>query len=287
MGQPYHEARPPGSTSAGGAAPFSPVTDERRRPGSRAPEAWIAGTPACILIDMARLPALFLCAPLCLLPSCGHQDEVINGVRLPDIEFARFLLSVLHTHMHLEPGNTWVYEAVTPAGTERTTVVVLDEERAFQGVPNATTVQSSVMIGDVLVRDGKDWYAQDNTGAVWHLGKDTCEYEAGECASTDGSWEWSGEDARPGIVLPAGPTVGAEPVYQVYYKGMIEDVGEVIAVGESLTVPAGTFNDCVTILETSKLDPAVQRKKHYCPIVGVALVEDGDVRIELMDFDGV
>jgi hypothetical protein len=235
---------------------------------------------------MARLNILLLSAPLVLLSSCGHSDERIDGVVLPDVEFARFLMGVKHTHLHLVAGNTWVYEAVTAAGTERTTVEVLVDERAFPEV-NAVTVQSSVTLGDELVRDSTDWYAQDNTGDVWQFGKDTCRYEGGECASTEGSWEWTGGDARPGIVLPGNPEAGGEPYYQVYYKGEVEDVGEVIAVGESVTVPGGSFEDCVKIRQTSKLDPAREQMKYYCPIVGVALIEEGDVRIELMDFGGV
>lgn len=235
---------------------------------------------------MARSTSLLLFAPLLLLPSCGHRDEVIDGVVLPDVEFARFLLGVKHTHMHLVAGNTWVYEAVTPAGTERTTVEVLVEEREFPEV-DATTVQSSVMLGDTLVRESTEWYAQSNTGAVWQFGRDTCRHEAGECVDTEGSWEWTGGDARPGIVLPANPDPGGEPYYQVYYKGEVEDVGEVVAVGESVTVPAGSYKDCVKIRQTSKLDPGVELFKWYCPIVGVALVEDGGVRIELTSFQGV
>jgi hypothetical protein len=235
---------------------------------------------------MARLNVLMLSAPLLLLPSCGHQDEVIDGVVLPDVEFARFLMGVKHTHMHLVEGNTWVYEAVTAAGTERTTASVLVEERAFPEV-DAVTVQTSVTLGDQLVRDSTDWYAQDNTGGVWQFGKATCRYEGGECVSTEGSWEWTGGDARPGIVLPGDPEPGGEQYYQVFYKGEVEDVGEVVAVGEPVTVPAGSFTDCVKIRQTSKLDPGLEQMKYYCPIVGVALIEDGGVRIELISFQGV
>ncbi|WP_437852219.1 hypothetical protein [Sorangium sp. So ce363] len=53
---------------------------------------------------MARPTILLLSAPLLLLSSCGHSDEVIDGVVLPDVEFAGFLLGVKHTHLHLVPG---------------------------------------------------------------------------------------------------------------------------------------------------------------------------------------
>lgn len=231
------------------------------------------------------LPSL-LAAPLVLLSGCGHRDERIDGVVLPDVEFARFAMGVRHSHLHLEPGNTWVYEAVTDAGTERTGVEVLVEERAFPEV-DAVTVRSDTTLGGEPIRGSTGWYAQDSTGDVWQFGKEACQHENGQCTITEGSWEWTGGDARPGIVLPASPEPGGEPYYEVYYEDHVEDVAEVLALGESVTVPAGSFEDCVKIRQTSKLDPGLERVKYWCPVVGVALVEDGDVRMELMDFDGI
>jgi len=234
------------------------------------------------------LALLSLLPALALLTACGggHKDEEIDGVVVPDIEFARFALGVKHVNMHLVPGNNWDYESTTAAGLERTRVEVLLDERTFPEVA-ATTVETSVMLADVPLRDSTDWFAEDNTGAVWQFGKDACDYQNGECVSNAGSWEWSGGDARPGIVLPANPEVGKTPHYQVYWKDHVEDVGEVIAVGESVSVPGGDFKNCVKIRQTSNLDSTIEQIKYYCPIVGLTLIEDGDVRVELMHFGGV
>jgi hypothetical protein len=58
------------------------------------------------------------------------------------------------------------------------------------------------------------------------------------------------------------------------------DRAEHVAMGLTVTVPAGTFVDCVQVFETTTLEPNSKGTKIYCP--GVGLVNDGEV--ELVDF---
>jgi hypothetical protein len=128
-----------------------------------------------------------------------------------------------------------------------------------------------------------DWYAQDSDGNVWYLGEDTCEYEDGACVSTEGSWEWGRDGALPGVAMWADPKVDGQPYYQEFYPGEAEDVGEVVEVGLSVTVPAGTFDDCVKTHDTSTLDATLDEQKTFCRGVGNVLVEEGDVTEELVE----
>lgn len=237
-----------------------------------------------------RRGVLFVAAPFCFfLAGCGDpKDEVIDGVTLPDIEKAGFSLQVTHTHMHMVTGNTWEYDAVTPAGTEHTTVEIPADRRAFSK-PNveATAVVRAVTLGGAKVRESTTWLGMDSTGSVWQFGKDECVYEGATCTATADSWEWAHGDARPGIVLPGGPDSDPGPYYEVYYKDHVEDVAEVLSVGEAVTVPGGSFGDCVKMQHTSKLDASVNRVIYYCPIVGIALIEEDGVKTELTHFGGV
>jgi len=58
------------------------------------------------------------------------------------------------------------------------------------------------------------------------------------------------------------------------------------ALGETVTVPYGTFTDCLKTRDYTPLEPGVDEYKYYCPEVrGVVLevvVEDGE-RVELVD----
>jgi hypothetical protein len=55
---------------------------------------------------------------------------------------------------------------------------------------------------------------------------------------------------------------------QEYYAGEAEDMGEVIATGGSVDVPAGSFDEVVTTRDWTPLEPEVVEEKDYAPGVG-------------------
>ncbi len=52
-----------------------------------------------------------------------------------------------------------------------------------------------------------DWYAQDDTGAVWFFGEDVTRYEDGVLLDHEGSW-LAGRDGPPAMIMPADPQLG-------------------------------------------------------------------------------
>ncbi len=60
-----------------------------------------------------------------------------------------------------------------------------------------------------------------------------------------------------------------------------------LGLGETVTVPAGTFTDCIRIEDTTPLEPDVEEYKFFCPDVGVVLEVDleDDVRFELQSIE--
>jgi hypothetical protein len=193
--------------------------------------------------------------------------------------------SVTNTYFPLLPGTTWQYKEQTASGGETITVEVLNEKRMVSGV-SATVVRDRVFKNGQLIEDTFDWYAQDSEGNVWYVGEATKEYKNGVVVSTEGSWEWGVDGALPGIQMWANPAakIGAE-YRQEYYKGQAEDWGKVISVGQTITVPFGSANNCITIEEWAGLEPnSAHETKSYCPQVG--LVSEGTVgqngRVELL-----
>ena len=69
--------------------------------------------------------------------------------------------------------------------------------------------------------------------------------------------------------------------FQERAPGVGLDRAEHVAMGLTLTVPAGTFKDCVEVLETASLEPNAMSTKRYCPGIGLVF-DDG---VELVDFD--
>lgn len=182
-------------------------------------------------------------------------------------------------------GARWVLEADTPDGRERIEIVVEAEGRTVWGA-QARVVRDTVTIDGQLAEDTWDWYAQDAAGNVWYLGEDTREYENGVVTCNCGAWEAGVNGALPGVVMLGDPTIG--DVYrQEFLAGEAEDVAEVISVTESVTVAAGTFEGCLKTRDRSAIDPELDEYKYYCPGVGNVLVEEGDVRVELVEYSGL
>lgn len=229
--------------------------------------------------------------PFLLMVSCGLEsssdDSSSREPIIPDVSSATFNGDTIdNPYLPFPVGASWVYEVATDEGVERIEVTVTDETREIEGV-TAIVVRDTVTLEGEVTEDTDDWYAQDSEGNVWYLGEETCEYEEGECVSTEGSWEWGTDGALPGIIMLADPTVNGETYYQEYYVGHAEDVGEVVAVGQSVEVEAGTFDDCIKTHDTSTLETTMDEYKYYCPGVGVVLTEEGDESEELIEYSGL
>lgn len=200
-----------------------------------------------------------------------------------EIDPADFVDVIDNPFMPLTPGTTRTYEAETEDGTETIVVTVLDETKEILGV-ECTVVRDTVSIDGELVEDTLDWFAQDVDGNVWYFGEIALNYEDGDISDVDGSWISGNDGAQPGIVMHAVPAVGM--LYrQEFYLGEAEDYGEVLALGESVSVPFGNFDGCVKTFDGSPMEPDALENKYYAPGVGVVLevdTESGE-RVELID----
>jgi hypothetical protein len=100
------------------------------------------------------------------------------------------------------------------------------------------------------------------------LGEDSREIDGGEVVSTEGSWEAGLDGALPGIVMPAEAAVGM--VYrQEYLAREAEDMAEVAAVGQQVTVPAGSSTDVLVTHDWTPLEPDVVEEKSYARGIGL------------------
>ena len=217
-----------------------------------------------------------------------HPNDNFDATFGPPFAASAFLANaaVTNPYFPLTPGTTYRYEGETEDGTEEVIVEVTNDTREVAGV-TARVVRDRVYLDGELVEDTFDWYAQDEDGNVWYLGEETCEFEDGECVSTEGSWEAEVDGARAGIIMPAEPEAG-QRYYQEYYEDEAEDRAAVVSTAEAVDVPYGAFTGCVQTLDTTPLEPDVMEHKYYCAGVGLTLeveLEAGD-RIELLSVEG-
>ena len=201
----------------------------------------------------------------------------------PVINASDFSANIDNPYFTLVPGTKFIYESKKAEGTERIEVTVLPETKMVMGV-EARVVKDQVFLDGELIEDTLDWYAQDKEGNVWYFGEETAEYEDGKITTTAGSWEGGVDGAKPGIAMKANPQVG-DSYWQEFYKGEAEDRADVLALGEGVAVPYGTFSDCLKTYDYTPLDPVAKEHKYYCKGVGFVTLEtnlEGDERTELV-----
>ena len=163
----------------------------------------------------------------------------------------------------LTPGTTLTYEG----DGERVVTEITHDTRMVMGI-NCVVVRDRAFEDGELVEDTFDWYAQDNDGNVWYMGEDSKDVENGQVVSTEGSWEAGVDGALPGIIMLAKPLSGLA-YRQEFYAGEAEDMGQVLTLNETVTVPFGTFANCLKTLDYNALEPGVEEHKYYAPGIGV------------------
>ena len=143
------------------------------------------------------------------------------------------------------------------------------------------TVESLVMEdreykNGVLEEVTLDYFAQDDEGTVYYLGEDVDEYTNGKVTGHSGAWLLGKDTKNAGVIIPAHPKVGDKFKSEDVNKEIHED-DEVVAVNETVSVPAGTYENCVKVKEM--LADGKTEFKFYAPGVGVVreVVSDGEV----------
>ncbi len=207
-----------------------------------------------------------------------------KGAYRVEVDPANFVSTVDNPYFPLVPGTTLVYVGTAAGEREVDTVTVTDRTKEILGVP-CVVVRDEVKVAGELRELTFDWYTQDVDGNVWYFGEDSKEYEHGQVSSTVGSWEAGVDGAQPGVIMLATPEVGTS-YRQELYLGEAEDRARVVALGERVSVPYGSFDDAMVTEDFTPLEPMFLERKYYAPGIGVVLerlVEGGDDVSRLID----
>jgi len=222
------------------------------------------------------------------LSGCGHDggpsavDLAASRGIAPPFDPAAFVRDVDNPYFPLTRGTVYSYVAQTAEGVETSEVTVTRDTKVILGV-TATVVHDRVLLNGSLSEDTFDWYAQDKSGNVWYLGEDTKQYENGVQVGTVGSWEAGKDGAAAGIIMLAHPRIG-DTYQQENSPGVVADRARVLSLSETVSVPYGSFTDCLQTLDWTPLEPGVREFKYYATGVGVVLEvtpRGGRERVEL------
>jgi len=224
------------------------------------------------MLGSMTVRALLLTGVLVVLPGlatlagCGTAsspspplgvDELTIPTPSPDP--ADFVAEVDNPWLPLEVGDTWVYAVTDADGTHRMTVTV-EPGPEVAGVATTSRV-STEPSGEVT-----DWFAQDDDGNVWWLGR-------------EGSWRAGEDGAEAGIAMLARPRIG-DGYRMAYAEGVVEDTARVASLEGSAEVAAGAYDELLVVEQRSALDPGATGELAYARDVGLveASVVSGSYR---------
>jgi hypothetical protein len=152
-------------------------------------------------------------------------------------------------------------------------VTVLPDTATIAGV-KTRVLEERELQNNVLVEVSRNFFVQ-TAGTVCYYGEDVDIYQNGVITSHDGAWRAGVANARPGIFVPAAPAVGMA-FRQEVAPGIAEDRVTIVAAGESVTVPFGTFANTIRFAETTPLEDGTSTKIYAS---GLGMIVDDVVRL--------
>lgn len=109
---------------------------------------------------------------------------------------------------------------------------------------------------------------------VYYFGEEVDIYEDGEIVGHPGEWQAGRNGARPGIIMPDQAFLLGARYFQEVAPNVALDRAEHTDAGMAVSVPAGSFENCVEVTETTPLDASADSTKVYCPGVGLAVDDE-------------
>jgi hypothetical protein len=211
----------------------------------------------------------------------GAATKYTNQFELDECTFAD---DGRNAHFSIHPGDTLVLEGRDDGQLLRVQITVLDETKSvtFTEEDESLTVNTRVVEerewkDGELVEVSRNYFARClQTGDIVYFGEDVDIYEGGVVVGHDGSWLAGQAGARPGLIMPGRFLLGSRYAQEIA-PGVAQDRAEHVKMKLTVVTPAGTFEDCVEVLETTPLEPGSESVKRYCPEIGLVL--DGKAKL--------
>jgi hypothetical protein len=195
----------------------------------------------------------------------------------PLIDPSNFTSNITNPYFPLSPGTVFQYVNRIVDGVDTTyehiVVTVSTKTQMIAGV-QCREVHDLVTVNGAVTENTLDWYAQDKTGNVWYFGEHSKSLKDKNGSTTEGSWKAGERNACPGIIMWADLKSHLNEIYyQEFLPGTAEDQAQVISTNNTVSVPYGTFNNCLKTKEFSNLEPGVIEFKYYATNVGLLKTE--------------
>ncbi|MBI4612047.1 MAG: hypothetical protein HY720_00390 [Planctomycetes bacterium] len=175
----------------------------------------------------------------------------------------------------LEPGYQLVLESADEEDEKEVLVITVLDETKTVGKVETRVVEERETVGGELKEVSRNFFAIcRRTNSVYYFGEEVEIYKDGKVVRHEGEWLAGEDGARFGLIMPGLPLLGARH-YQEHAPERAMDRAEIVSLSETLETPAGTFENCLKVLETTPLSPREREYKLYAP--GIGLIQDEDL----------
>lgn len=198
-----------------------------------------------------------------------------------------FLPTGNNPYFSLEPGNISYFdnsecftegdcdefEELRITALNDTLIIPLEIDGQVKNIVTRVVEEYEEVEGE-LAEISMNYFAEcKETQDVYYFGEDVDIYDEEGNITHEGAWLAGVDGAMPGIIMPGGAfMLGARYFQEIAPEAM--DRAEHVAMGLEVEVPAGTFEDCVEVEETTPFDKKELSTKIYCPDVGLVIDED-------------
>ena len=192
----------------------------------------------------------------------------------------RFVTEGRNTYFILEPGYQLILEGTEGNKKTRLEITVLNETKKVRNIETRIVEENESVNGETIEISRNFFALCKETGSVYYFGEEVDMYKNGKVVSHEGAWiaearlpDGQGKN-KAGIIMPGEVLIGAR-YYQEIAPGIAMDRAEIISNEETLTTPAGKFNGCLKVEETTPLEPKAKEYKYHAP--GIGLIKDGNL----------
>jgi len=212
-----------------------------------------------------------------MLTYCGSQSAEKQLLEIDKAKFDETSINIDNPWLPLKPGMQYVYDGHTIDEGEkiehRIIFTVTDLIKVINGV-NVVVIHDRDLSQGQLKESELTFFAQDVDGNVWHLGQHSETYNESEFVGGRAWMVGHLEGAKAGIMMKANPKPGTPDYSEGYAPPPYNwtDRAKVHKMGESTTVPAGSYSDVLITEETSDEEPGASQLKYYARGVGVVRV---------------
>ncbi len=216
---------------------------------------------------------LALTAPLAARPAAHPKKGFTIEFNQDGCTFAN---AGRNRYFVLEPGHELLLEGQTKRGLLEVRQTVLPETRFVDGV-ETRVVESVETLEGVVVEHSLSFLALcAETSTVVAFGEEALVLDPIGDPAASGSWFAGENGARRAVAMPGEFYLGAR-YHTQWAPGVAQDRAEHVAMGLTVETPAGTFENCVEVIETTPLEPHERTTMVYAE--GIGLVVDDGVRL--------